>query len=128
MEEACSSRTLRDYQIMSNNLRILPTHQTTTNHTMSAVNSQSLSTALTVISANIEGLTASKVSILSEMYKRERGHCLCLQETHKPTNLSRPKIAGMSLVVELLEQFSASGESARFQSGRPRFYLYNSVH
>ena len=34
------------------------------------------------------------------MCKRERCHCLCLQETHRPTNLSRPKIAGMSLIVE----------------------------
>ena len=105
---------------MSNNLRILPTHQTTSNHnnnnnniclksniqtssvdyTMSAVNKKSLSTALTVILANIEGLTASKASILSEMCKRERCHCLCLQETHRPTNLSMPKIAGMSLVAE----------------------------
>ena len=67
---------------------------------MSAVDSQSLSTALTVISANIEGFTDSKASILSEMCKRERCHCLCLQETHRPTNLSRPKIAGMSLVAE----------------------------
>ena len=67
---------------------------------MSAVNSQSLSTALTVISANIEGLTASKASILSDMYKRERCHCLYPQETHRPTNLSRPKIAGMSLVTD----------------------------
>ena len=32
------------------------------------------------------------------MCKRELGHCLCLQETHKPTNVSRPKIAGMPLV------------------------------
>ena len=64
---------------MSNNLRILPTHQTTSNHMMSAVNSQSLSTALTVISASIEGFTASKASILSDMCKRERCHCLCLQ-------------------------------------------------
>ena len=70
------------------------------NHTMSAVTSQSLSTALTVISANIEGLTAAKASILSEMCKRECCHCLCLQETHRSTNLPRPKIAGMSLVVE----------------------------
>ena len=67
---------------------------------MSAVNSQSLSTVLTVISANIEDLTASKASILSEMCKRERCHCLCLQETHRPTTLSRPKIAGMSLMAE----------------------------
>ena len=67
---------------------------------MSAVTSQSLSTALTVISANIEGLTAAKASILSEMCKRECCHCLCLQETHRSTNLPRSKIAGMSLVVE----------------------------
>ena len=67
---------------------------------MFAVTSQSLSTALTVISANIEGLTAAKASILSEMCKRECCHYLCLQETHRSTNLPRPKIAGMSLVVE----------------------------
>ena len=34
------------------------------------------------------------------MCKREHCHCLCLQETHRPTNLTRPKIAGMSLVAE----------------------------
>ena len=34
------------------------------------------------------------------MCKRERCHCRCLQETHSPTTLSRPKIAGMSLVAE----------------------------
>ena len=35
------------------------------------------------------------------MCKRERCQCLDLQETHhKPTNLPRPKIAGMSLVAE----------------------------
>ena len=67
---------------------------------MSAVNSHSLSTALTVISTNIEGLTSSKASILSEMCKKARSHCLCLQETHRPINLSRPKIAGMSLVAK----------------------------
>ena len=69
---------------------------------MSAVTCQSLYTALTVISANIEGLTAAKASILSEMCKRECYHCMCLQETHRSTNLQRPKIAGMSLVVERL--------------------------
>ena len=56
--------------------------------------------ALTVISTNIEGLTAAKASILSEMCKREYFHCPCLQETHRSTNLLRPKISGMSLVVE----------------------------
>ena len=56
--------------------------------------------ALTVLSVNIEGLTASKASIPSEMCKRKCCHCLCLQEIHRPTNLLRPKIAGMSLVAE----------------------------
>ena len=55
---------------------------------------------MTVISANIEGLTAVKTSMLSEMCKRECCHCLCLQETHQSTNLPSPKIAGMSLIVE----------------------------
>ena len=55
---------------------------------------------LTVISANMEGPIASKTSILSEVCKRERFHWLCLPETHRPTNLSRPKITGMSLVAE----------------------------
>ena len=67
---------------------------------MSAVNSQSLSTALTALSANIEGPTASKASALSEMCKRVCCHCLLLQETHRHTNLSRPEIAGMLLVAE----------------------------
>ena len=34
------------------------------------------------------------------MCKRGRCHFLCLQETHGPTSLSMPKIAGMSLVAE----------------------------
>ena len=46
---------------------------------MYTVHSQSSSDALTVITANIEGLTANSVSILSEMYKDK--HCHCLQET-----------------------------------------------
>ena len=67
---------------------------------MSTVNSQSLSTALTVISANIEGLTASKASMLSEMFEREHYQCLCLQETHRAPHLARPKIPGMTLIAE----------------------------
>ena len=47
---------------------------------------------MTVISANIEGLT--------EMRKREHCHCLCLQETHRAPHLARPKITGITLIVE----------------------------
>ena len=35
------------------------------------------------------------------MFKRERYQYLSPQETHRPTNLPNPKIAGISLVAEL---------------------------
>ena len=56
--------------------------------------------AMTVISANGEGLTASKASILSVMCKEQHCHCLCLQETHRSKDQARPRIPGMSLVAE----------------------------
>ena len=49
---------------------------------------------------NIEGITASKASMLSEMCKREHCHCLCFQETHKTPHLTKPKILGMTLIAE----------------------------
>ena len=67
---------------------------------MYEANSQDLSTVMTVMSANIEGLTASKVSMLSEMCKREHCHCLCLQETHRAPHLARPNITGMPFIAE----------------------------
>ena len=82
---------------MSDNPRILPTRHTTSNHTMSTVNSQILSTALTVVSANIE---ASKASMLSEMCKTDHCHCSCLKETYRTQHLARPKIPGMTLISE----------------------------
>ena len=57
----------------------------------------SLSMALTVISANIEGLTASKASMLSGMCESEHCHCLRFQETHIAPYLARPKTPGMTL-------------------------------
>ena len=67
---------------------------------MSAVHSQSPSRAMTVISANVEGLSANKASILSELCKIQHCHCLCLQETHRAKDQARPKIPGMTLVAE----------------------------
>ena len=64
---------------------------------MSAVHS---SDALIVISANIEGLTANKASILSELCKDKHCHCLCLQETHRANDQARPNIPSMVLVAE----------------------------
>ena len=59
---------------------------------MSTTSNQSLSSALTVISANIEGL--------SDLCKEKHCHCLCLQETHRGTRKVRPRIPGMTLVAE----------------------------
>ena len=76
-------------------LHIKPSYQT-----MSTTSSQSLSSALTVISANIEGLSAIKASMLSDLCKEQHCHCLCLQETHRGERKARPRIPGMTLVAE----------------------------
>ena len=70
---------------------------------MSNANSQDLSTAMAVISANIEGLTATKETRLSEMYKREHYHCLCLQETHRALHLTRLNVTEMTIKAEKLQ-------------------------
>ena len=67
---------------------------------MSAVHSQSSSDALIVISANIDGLTANKASILSELCKDKHCLCICLKETHRTKDQARPSISGMALVAE----------------------------
>ena len=67
---------------------------------MSAVHSQSPSVGMTVISANVERITASKTSLLSEMCKEQHCHCLCLQETHRSKDPARPRIPDMAQVAE----------------------------
>ena len=69
---------------------------------MSAVHSQSPSGAMTVISANVEDLSANKASILSELCKIQHCHCLCRQEIHRAKDQAMPKIPGMTLVAERL--------------------------
>ena len=67
---------------------------------MSAVHSQSPSVAMSVISANVEGLTASKACILSVMCKEQYCQCPCIQETHQSKGQARPRIPGIVLVAE----------------------------
>ena len=67
---------------------------------MSTPNSQGLHTALTVIAANIEGLTAVKASMLSVICKDKQCQCLCLQETHRSQTQAGPRIHEMSLEAE----------------------------
>ena len=67
---------------------------------MSTTSSQNLSSALTVISANIEGLSAVKASMLSDLCKEQHCHCMCLRETHRGERKARPKIPGITPVAE----------------------------
>ena len=67
---------------------------------MGTPNSQGLPMALTVISANIEGLTTVKAAMLSVMCKDKHCQCLCPQETYRSHTQARHRIPGMSLVVE----------------------------
>ena len=100
MEEAYSSRSLqviksytRASQDPANIISIPPPHQK-----MSITSSQTLSSALTVISVYIEGLSAVKASMLSDLYKEQ--HCLCLQETNRGARKARHINPGMTLVAE----------------------------
>ena len=67
---------------------------------MCTTSSQSLSSALTVISANIEDLSAVKAFMLSDVCKEQHCRCLCLQETHGGARKVRPRIPGMTIVAE----------------------------
>ena len=78
---------------------ILPQHHTRLTK-MSAANRQDLSSALTIISANVEGFTAVQAGLLSGMCKVGNCHCLCLQETHIHSVHARPKVPGMTLIAE----------------------------
>ena len=69
---------------------------------MSADHSQGPSVAMTVISANVEGLTDSKPFILSLLCKEQHCHCLCVQETQRSQYQTWPRIPGMALVTERL--------------------------
>ena len=67
---------------------------------MAATHSQSPYVVMTVISANVEGLTASKSSILSVMYKEQHCTCLSRQVTHRSQDQASPRIPCMALVAE----------------------------
>ena len=72
-------------------LHIKPSHQK-----MPTTSSQSFSCALTVISANIEGLSPDKVYMISDLCKEQH----CLQETHRGARKARPGNHGMTLLAE----------------------------
>ena len=56
--------------------------------------------ALNIISSNIEGLTGAKQDLLAEICVQNCCDILCIQETHRGPSRIRPRIPGMSLIVE----------------------------
>ena len=56
--------------------------------------------ALSIISSNIEGLTGVKQDLLADICRENHCDILCLQETHRGPTSTRPRIPGMSLILE----------------------------
>lgn len=57
-------------------------------------------TALKIISINIEGLSDNKESLLSDLASKSKCDVMILQETHRGETRRRPRIQGMSLLLE----------------------------
>ena len=69
---------------------------------MYTTSSQILSSVLTEMSVYIEGLSAVKASMSSDLCKEQHCHSLCLQETHIGARKARPRISRMALVAEMI--------------------------
>ena len=57
--------------------------------------------ALIVTSINIEGMSAAKQQLLTELCEKQKCDVLCVQETHRGLKAIRPNIRGMSLLSEI---------------------------
>ena len=57
--------------------------------------------SMTVISLNIEGLSAAKEDLIAKMCFKHKCSVLCLQETHRGPQSHRPKVNGMTCIVAL---------------------------
>ena len=67
---------------------------------MSAVHSESPSGAMTVISANVEGLSANKASITIKIVQDTALPLSMSPKTHRAKDQARPKTPGMTLVAK----------------------------
>jgi len=57
--------------------------------------------AFTVLTLNIEGLSACKSELLATLCTETQCDVLCLQETHRDETNIRPRIPGMNLIIEI---------------------------
>ena len=56
--------------------------------------------ALTIMSFNIEGLSAAKQQLVADLSKKHECAVLCIQETHHGPDDIRPNIPGMEIAIE----------------------------
>ena len=59
-----------------------------------------MTSTMTIISANIEGLSSPKRDLIAKLCCEHNCQVLCLQETHKGPNNNRPTITGMKMAIE----------------------------
>ena len=55
---------------------------------------------ITILSANIEGLSSPKRDLIAKLCCEHNCQVLCLQETHRGPNNNRPTITGMKMAIE----------------------------
>ena len=56
--------------------------------------------ALTIMSFNVEGLSAAKEQLIADLRQRLQCAIVCIQETHRGPDATRPSIPGMDLAIE----------------------------
>ncbi len=56
--------------------------------------------ALTIMSFNVEGLSAAKQQLVDDLSNKHRCAVVCMQETHCGPNDIRPNVPGMDLAIE----------------------------
>lgn len=56
--------------------------------------------ALTIISLNVEGLSATKEELVAQLCREHQCDILCLQETHRGSKHPRPRVEGMTTLIE----------------------------
>ena len=56
--------------------------------------------ALTIMSFNVEGLSAAKQQLVDDLSNKHRCAVVCMRETHRGPNDIRPNVPGMDLAIE----------------------------
>ena len=101
--EACTSRALPDYKSA---ILLPPSHKSKKMLPRKRDTSQSHAKgpfsgpALTIMSFNVEGISAAKEQLIADLRQRLQCAVVCIQETHRGPDAIRHSIPGMDLAIE----------------------------